>query len=817
MDVEVEASGELAVAGGFFPRRKFRDALMAILEDEDGPDEELVDEEGLLEALGEESVDEDEDDPTVFGQVSTGTSDTLTTSSSTSASSGQANSDSPLAEIYAQEYKARNRVREIKKMRQYFQREAGGQQGNTKDREHVKRWVKEQQKTEPCFICRQLGHWSQECPFRHKAPIHASNVTFQTSTEPNWDLLQQCVVSPEAYKESTMSNGVEPDFHVHHQLAVNNCQQLAIHEVCWSLQELGDKMILDLGCMKTVAGTTWINPIVRQWKRNNRFVKVIPEEESFRFGDGHINKSRFAVILEVMIATIPCALRISVVGGDCPPLLSKPVCTALGLVVDTASHVVSSKKFGVKAYGLKQSQGGHYLLPIAQFEASLQVPPDLHVPSHLEVMPLRSSGSDTIPVSPHTNVLVSAAPSHAEPVFDTSGRAISAGEPMGKRGYGCGRERDGRRDGGGGPQGHAEEAQGEDNFAEEAESGPSHAGILSCDAIPDADDAADVPTDAGHDGEAAIDAGEPTRLDEDIWNSSAGRREEEGEQVEQAEQACGTHRRRGAVSIAVQDVLHGRDIQCGQERLRPERDVQMEDPTSHAADEEGCRAGQRQTVEEELQMADAHGGSALGQPMGTPGVGQATVFQPQDLLPGGGRRSGQAGAAERELNEDLVDPNAPTPLEQRRRAEDRIDVVQSEGILQGVGLLPGVIHPSEVYQQVDPRALCGAAQTLHQELPAHHPPHEPPCEPAVDEPRSKITLNRRQTRTIRQGVEKALRTHKKIFEVSQMKGRYLCPFWRCSQGKPICLSWHRSQIDGLCSHPRTSYMVWICSILSMLR
>ena len=97
------------------------------------------------------------------------------------------------------------------------------------------------------------------------------------------------------------------------------------------MAELGNKMIVDLGCMKTVAGTTWINPMVTKWKQNGWYCKVVPEKESFRFGDGHVNHSRFAVILHVNIAGISCLLRISIVSGDCPPLLSKPVCTALGI------------------------------------------------------------------------------------------------------------------------------------------------------------------------------------------------------------------------------------------------------------------------------------------------------------------------------------------------------------------------------------------------------------------------------------------------------------------------------------------------------
>lgn len=66
------------------------------------------------------------------------------------------------------------------------------------------------------------------------------------------------------------------------------------------MAELGNKMIVDLGCMKTVAGTTWINPLVTKWKQNGWYCKVTPEKESFRFGDGHVNHSRFAVSLHCM-------------------------------------------------------------------------------------------------------------------------------------------------------------------------------------------------------------------------------------------------------------------------------------------------------------------------------------------------------------------------------------------------------------------------------------------------------------------------------------------------------------------------------------
>ena len=389
----------------FFGRRRFRDALMAILEDDDMGEDDIAEEDPMGEPLGEESMDEDEEDMTSFAggahntlEVGAAPSSQGSSSSTTSGvSNGSSPNDLAMAEIYAQEYKARNRVRESKKMRQYFQKEGNGMNsGNSRDREQVRRWVKEQQKTEPCFICRQLGHWSQECPYRNKAPVHASNVTFPVTdaqSEGDWAYLIGCAESDARYKERPLQQRqIQPSCN----FMVETPKECHQHEIYWSLSELSDKMILDLGCMKTVAGTTWINPVVQKWKQHGHYVRVVPESESFRFGDGHVNRSRFAVILHVSIAGIPCLLRISVVAGDCPPLLSKPVCSELGLVVDTSKHTISSTRHGVKAFGMSQSKGGHYTLKIDDLADLQAVPEHAVLEPHREVMALRfSSGSKT--------------------------------------------------------------------------------------------------------------------------------------------------------------------------------------------------------------------------------------------------------------------------------------------------------------------------------------------------------------------------------------------------------------------------------------
>ena len=364
-------------------RRRFRDALVAILE-EDG-DEDVL-EETLAEVMGEDSVDEDEEKADNPGEMTEftppSTHDTFVTSGHPGEASGTI---SPLAEIYAQELKARNRVREIKKMRQYFQKETPG--GPTAARgEHVKKWVAEQQKKEPCFICHQLGHWSQECPYRRRDKnVHAANVTFPVSPpqQQDWALLESLAASG-VYMVSHDGRTVTGSGTLHPP-------EREPHQVFWAIDELDTrthtKMIVDLGCMKTVAGTTWINRVVRKWKQRGWFLRVTPEEEQFRFGDGQVVTSQYSVMFEVTIAGIHGVLRVSVVHGNCPPLLSKPVCSELGLVIDTSSHTVSSRKHGVKAYGLEQSKGGHYVIPIDE-DSELSwtsIDRGFEMPEHVEI------------------------------------------------------------------------------------------------------------------------------------------------------------------------------------------------------------------------------------------------------------------------------------------------------------------------------------------------------------------------------------------------------------------------------------------------
>ena len=635
----------------------------------------------------------------------------------------------------------------------------------------MKRWVKQQQKTEPCFICRQLGHWSQECPYRNKAPRHTTNVTFPTGNrqaDADWDFLRQCAQSESMYKGAPQKGGRPRNTF----MTTSPSTSITTNEIYWSLAELGDKMILDLGCMKTVAGTTWVNPLVWKWKRNGWYCKVISEKESFRFGDGHINQSKFAVIIHVNLAGIPCLLRISVVAGNCPPLLSKPVCTTLGLMVDTSAHAVTSKKYGIKRFGLGQSAGGHYVIPIDQVSDMQPVPSDFSLQPQHEVFPLVPSGST-----------VKESPTSRPTVLTVHSVSDDRQQPMGER-----------RDAGGRDPRHLIR-RGSRSAEEDVESSQTQ-GIENFVGEPTSITEQNDPDPQGDGGDAGTDGSNGNDNDGNAGDGNSSQSQsEEPEQGggiwsdrPQGEQEGGPDRSGGRFPDSVTSLQLRRHLQHPRQHHGAGPDVQVEAFATHAEDETGSGGRQvNQEMEEEPEMDHAHERQIPGGTMGPPGQRPTVVLQPEGLPAGSSRYGGEREQrqAQRFQGVQLTDPNAPTTAEQRRRAAERLDVVLEGQLCHGGDLRPGGALHEELHQTGDlsEELHQTGAERLGRNLLEELLQSGGLCSGrAQSEERStfqtevqpkgkKITLNRRHTRSIRQGVQKALRMQHLIYEAAQMKRR----------------------------------------------
>ena len=306
-------------------------------------------------------------------------------------------------EAYAMHYKAKQRMAEVKKLRQFYKK--------GESNEERKKALAERIKSTACHNCGEIGHWSRECPKAAKLTYMATppktkkfkgkpsssvvgTIDEETPMDKNheWDLL----VSLCSSNSDSKTDGVSARAYMAGPCSLGGMWEEG-HEVLWCMQELKSAVILDLGCLKSVVGTRWMNQLLERWKADNRWFKVYPEKEVFRFGSGGTLTSRFAVNLLGSFCGKPVILCFSVVEGECPPLLSRPACTQLGAVFDCGSHTIASRKLGVKNFGLKQTDSGHYIMDIADFDnfsMAVHVPEDFRLAEGVDAVVWKQDDSD---------------------------------------------------------------------------------------------------------------------------------------------------------------------------------------------------------------------------------------------------------------------------------------------------------------------------------------------------------------------------------------------------------------------------------------
>ena len=297
------------------------------------------------------------------------------------------------------------RLKAIRQARGYYRRteqSAGGDNA-------AKKRLEELMAKNPCRACGGYGHWSRDavCPKNQaRASAGANVMTSERVTPPAVTASEALTASASSASKgaSTQAAKGTPAIHSHAALTAvlesyigrKEPAQHAARAYMVAAAEggfgFGDNaetvfdlssdtflahppkstdyegvMILDIGCVRSVAGTAWVEREIAIRQRLGKHVSVERASDWFRFGDGVRRLSSYRVFLEIAIKGHTGLLAVNVIDYPCPPLLSKAVCNLLGMCIDCESNACEIRRLGERRCALCVSPEGHYLVRINDF------------------------------------------------------------------------------------------------------------------------------------------------------------------------------------------------------------------------------------------------------------------------------------------------------------------------------------------------------------------------------------------------------------------------------------------------------------------
>ena len=133
-------------------------------------------------------------------------------------------------------------------------------------------------------------------------------------------------------------------------------------------KETFDKMIVDCGTTKTVAGRSWMESYIETLSDEEKEnIKKEPEERFFRFGNSVRYPSTEELKIPLKLGKLETNLYVSVVEASIPLLLGKPDLKRFGFTINFEEETVFiSKTFEI--FALETTLGGHLALPIKEEE-----------------------------------------------------------------------------------------------------------------------------------------------------------------------------------------------------------------------------------------------------------------------------------------------------------------------------------------------------------------------------------------------------------------------------------------------------------------
>ena len=174
-----------------------------------------------------------------------------------------------------------------------------------------------------CSVCKQRGHWYRdpECPGKPPAQVTPKDNNSVPVT-------QTANISNEVF----VTSGILSD------------NLLAI---------------ADSACTKSVTGTAWLQRYMDVLKAFKVDVPLLQENDNFKFGASRVYSSSYAVVVSFKVGNSWIMVKVSVIHGDLPLLLSRSVLAELGMVYNLKEHKADFEAVQVKGYPLMTTPTGH--------------------------------------------------------------------------------------------------------------------------------------------------------------------------------------------------------------------------------------------------------------------------------------------------------------------------------------------------------------------------------------------------------------------------------------------------------------------------
>ncbi|CAE7221929.1 GIP [Symbiodinium sp. CCMP2592] len=132
--------------------------------------------------------------------------------------------------------------------------------------------------------------------------------------------------------------------------------------VTWEIEGFVNKDLLaitDTACSRSVAGAAWVDSYLAEARKMECDPQFTSCREAFKFGASKVFVASYGIILCFELGGFRIGLRVAVVNGDVPLLVSRGALGKMGMLLDVAENKASFKALGVYDMELEITETGH--------------------------------------------------------------------------------------------------------------------------------------------------------------------------------------------------------------------------------------------------------------------------------------------------------------------------------------------------------------------------------------------------------------------------------------------------------------------------